>query len=42
MGYKRIMKFEDCVRFGISKNVLVFAKNGEFVESREMFDSDYE
>ena len=42
MGYKRIKKFEDCVRFDISKNVLVFATNGEFVESREKFGSDYE
>ena len=40
MGYSRINKFKDRMEFDISKKVLVFTKNGEFVGSHEKYDSE--
>ena len=40
MGYIRINKFKDRIEFDISKEVLVFTNNGEFVGSHEKSDSE--
>ena len=40
MGYSRINKFKDRIEFYVSKKVLVFTKNGEFVGYHEKSDSE--